>query len=361
MMLGATGDPRRHVLPQLALPPGRARRLARSRPGSAFLPFALVIGVGAHLASRAARRASARACVVVAGLALVRGRRAPARRRPGDAGYVTDLLPGCLALGFGAGLVFPSASVTAMHDVGHDDAGLASGLHVDQRTSSAPRSASPCSPRSPRRPARRPRRLRGRLPRRRRRSRSRSPRWRWSRAPSVKPARRRPGDGALTATVARTVATEPAIDHRRADRRAQRRGDPRRRRALLGDGAATSIAAVAGRGRRLARDGLRPLRLARGDPAGGRRARRAARDRGVRRGAAAGAPTAHRGARARAGRSWRTLGRHTSIAQAAAAQLSPTRCATTHELSATAHVRALVERGREDGELPHRPVPRNGW
>ena len=95
--------------------------------GLAFLPLALIIGVGAHLAPRALSRLGARS-VVVAGLALMAGGSLLLALAPGDAGYVTDLLPGYLALGFGAGLVFPAVSITAMADVVHDDAGMASGL-----------------------------------------------------------------------------------------------------------------------------------------------------------------------------------------------------------------------------------------
>jgi len=47
---------------------------------------------------------------------------------PDRASYAADLLPGLLAIGFGTGLVFPSASVAAMHDVGHNEAGLAAGM-----------------------------------------------------------------------------------------------------------------------------------------------------------------------------------------------------------------------------------------
>ena len=65
---------------------------------------------------------------MVAGLALMGGGSLLLALAPGDASYATDLLPGYLALRFGAGLVFPAVSITAMTDVGHDDAGMASGL-----------------------------------------------------------------------------------------------------------------------------------------------------------------------------------------------------------------------------------------
>jgi hypothetical protein len=47
---------------------------------------------------------------------------------PSDPGYAADLLPGYLLIGFGLGMTFVSASVAAMAEVRHDEAGLASGL-----------------------------------------------------------------------------------------------------------------------------------------------------------------------------------------------------------------------------------------
>jgi predicted MFS family arabinose efflux permease len=95
--------------------------------GLAFLPLALIIGVGAHLAPHALSKLGARG-VVVAGLALMAGGSLLLALAPADASYAADLLPGYLAVGFGAGLVFPAVSITAMADVRHDDAGMASGL-----------------------------------------------------------------------------------------------------------------------------------------------------------------------------------------------------------------------------------------
>jgi len=49
------------------------------------------------------------------------------RAGPG-ASYFTDLLPGLLLTGLGVGLAFVAISVTAMSEVGHQRAGLASGM-----------------------------------------------------------------------------------------------------------------------------------------------------------------------------------------------------------------------------------------
>ena len=47
---------------------------------------------------------------------------------PDRATYLTNMLPGFLLLGAGVGLVFVAVTVTAMADVGHEEAGLASGI-----------------------------------------------------------------------------------------------------------------------------------------------------------------------------------------------------------------------------------------
>jgi MFS transporter len=95
--------------------------------GLAFLPFVLVIGIAAHAGPHLLAHAGARVVVVLglvlsgAGYLLLSGVSA-------GASYLTDLLPGYLAVGFGIGLVFVSVSVTSMADVDEPRAGLASGL-----------------------------------------------------------------------------------------------------------------------------------------------------------------------------------------------------------------------------------------
>ena len=97
------------------------------RVGLEFLPLALVIGAGAHLASRLLRRAGSRV-VIVAGLIAMAGGALLLAHVTASSGYWTGLLPGLLIIGVGTGLVLPSASITAMTDVTEDRAGLASGL-----------------------------------------------------------------------------------------------------------------------------------------------------------------------------------------------------------------------------------------
>jgi EmrB/QacA subfamily drug resistance transporter len=95
--------------------------------GLGFLPFALSIGVAAHLASRLLPRAGSRA-IVVAGLALVGVGALVLAAAPDEASYPLHVLPGFLVLGVGTGLVFPGATVTALSQVPAEEAGLASGF-----------------------------------------------------------------------------------------------------------------------------------------------------------------------------------------------------------------------------------------
>ena len=95
--------------------------------GLAFLPLTLAILAGAHLASHLVGHRGTRG-VTVAGLALMAAGALLLVTAPDDATFAVDLLPGFLLLGLGAGLVFPSVSITAMATVGHETAGLASGV-----------------------------------------------------------------------------------------------------------------------------------------------------------------------------------------------------------------------------------------
>jgi EmrB/QacA subfamily drug resistance transporter len=95
--------------------------------GLAFLPFALVIGLGAHAGSHLLARAGARGVVIV-GLGLMVAAWLLFAAAPDHASYPTQLLPGFLLLGIGAGLTFVAVSVTAMADVRSEDAGRASGI-----------------------------------------------------------------------------------------------------------------------------------------------------------------------------------------------------------------------------------------
>jgi EmrB/QacA subfamily drug resistance transporter len=97
------------------------------RTGLAFLPVALVIGAGAHLAARLLPRAGSRV-LIVAGLAVMGAGALLLTGVSARSGYLTGFLPGLLVTGAGAGLVLPATAVTALSEIAADRAGLASGL-----------------------------------------------------------------------------------------------------------------------------------------------------------------------------------------------------------------------------------------
>jgi MFS family permease len=96
--------------------------------GLAFLPVAIGIaamslGVSARLIMRFGAKTT-----VLPGLALVTIGLALFARAPIEADYLVDLFPALVALGVGAGLVFPSLMTLAMAGATQSDSGLASGL-----------------------------------------------------------------------------------------------------------------------------------------------------------------------------------------------------------------------------------------
>ncbi len=97
------------------------------RTGLEFLPLAIIIGAGAHLAGRLLPRAGSRP-LILAGLLLMAAGALLLSRVSADSGYVTGLLPGLLVIGAGSGLALPATAVTTMNDIAPDRAGLASGL-----------------------------------------------------------------------------------------------------------------------------------------------------------------------------------------------------------------------------------------
>ena len=97
------------------------------KTGLSFLPLALVILAAAHLASHLLSHAGSR-IVAVVGLVMTAVGALLLALAPDRATYLTNMLPGFLLLGAGVGLVFVAVTVTAMADVGHEEAGLASGI-----------------------------------------------------------------------------------------------------------------------------------------------------------------------------------------------------------------------------------------
>lgn len=92
------------------------------RTGLEFLPVALVIGAGAHLASRLLSRAGSRA-LIVAGLAMMGTGALLLTGVSAGSGSPAGFLPGLVVMGAGTGLVQPAAAVTAMSEIAADGAG----------------------------------------------------------------------------------------------------------------------------------------------------------------------------------------------------------------------------------------------
>jgi EmrB/QacA subfamily drug resistance transporter len=97
--------------------------------GLGLLPMVAAIGAGVHLTSHAIGRAGSRT-LIAGGLAVAAAGAAVSAMAPdgGGASYVTDLLPGMLAMGLGFGITLPAVQIAAMSGIGHHGAGAASGL-----------------------------------------------------------------------------------------------------------------------------------------------------------------------------------------------------------------------------------------
>lgn len=95
--------------------------------GLSFLPMALALGAGTHVAAKALRHLAPR---TVAGTGLSTAALAAALLASAGSGtsYAAGILPGLLLLGLGVGMVFVSVSITAMQGVPPQHAGLASGF-----------------------------------------------------------------------------------------------------------------------------------------------------------------------------------------------------------------------------------------
>jgi len=95
--------------------------------GLGFLPSAVTIAVATHVGSRLLTRAGSRVTVVL-GLAVAAAGNLLLTGVDAGGSYAADVLPGLLVASAGVGLIFVTASVTTMHDVEHERAGLASGV-----------------------------------------------------------------------------------------------------------------------------------------------------------------------------------------------------------------------------------------
>jgi EmrB/QacA subfamily drug resistance transporter len=97
------------------------------RTGLAYVPLAVVVAVGAGIASNATAKVPAKT-ILALGLLLVAGGLALMARTPADASYPAQILPVFLAIGLGMGLSFVPLQIAAQAGVPAERAGLAAGL-----------------------------------------------------------------------------------------------------------------------------------------------------------------------------------------------------------------------------------------
>jgi EmrB/QacA subfamily drug resistance transporter len=97
------------------------------RTGLAYVPLAVVVAVGAGVASSVVARVPGKA-VLAAGLLLVAAGLILLARMPADASYPAQLLPVFVMIGLGMGLSFVPLQIAAQAGVPEDRAGLAAGL-----------------------------------------------------------------------------------------------------------------------------------------------------------------------------------------------------------------------------------------
>lgn len=95
--------------------------------GLSFLPMAIALAVGTHVAAKALGHLAPR-IVATAGLCIAAIAGALLASADAGSSYAGGLLPGLLFLGLGLGLVFVCVSVTAMHGIPPQHAGMASGF-----------------------------------------------------------------------------------------------------------------------------------------------------------------------------------------------------------------------------------------
>ncbi|MEO3972925.1 MFS transporter [Streptomyces sp. CAU 1734] len=95
--------------------------------GLVFLPAAVAVALGAHLASRLVGRAGSRACAA-GGLALAAAGTVPLALQTAGSSVYGVFLPGLVTASFGVGAVFVTATTTALAMIDHREAGLASGV-----------------------------------------------------------------------------------------------------------------------------------------------------------------------------------------------------------------------------------------
>src|SRR4051794_15750185 len=97
--------------------------------GLAFLPMAVIIGLGAHVGSHLVGHAGLRIAMaaafalIAAGMLLLSG-------VSGDGSYLSDVLPGMLVAGLGLGIALVSVALSVLTGAADDEAGMLSGLNT---------------------------------------------------------------------------------------------------------------------------------------------------------------------------------------------------------------------------------------
>jgi hypothetical protein len=97
--------------------------------GLAFLPMAVIIGLGAHLGSHLVCHAGVRIAMAAA-FALVAGGMLLLSGVSGDGSYLSDVLPGMLVVGLGLGIALVSVALSVLTGAADDEAGMLSGLNT---------------------------------------------------------------------------------------------------------------------------------------------------------------------------------------------------------------------------------------
>ncbi|MFG3102879.1 MFS transporter [Streptomyces sp. NPDC048182] len=97
------------------------------RTGLAYVPLAVIVAVGAGVASQLVAKVAAKP-VLLTGLTLTAAGMLLLSRAPSDASYAAGLLPAFLLSGLGLGLSFVPVQVAAFTGTQEDESGLSAGL-----------------------------------------------------------------------------------------------------------------------------------------------------------------------------------------------------------------------------------------
>jgi EmrB/QacA subfamily drug resistance transporter len=97
--------------------------------GLAFVPFAVVIGVGVHVARHLIERLGVR-IPMAAGFVVAAGGLLLLSSVSADGSYVADVLPGMLVVGLGLGTILVAVTVSVLTGAADEESGMLSGLNT---------------------------------------------------------------------------------------------------------------------------------------------------------------------------------------------------------------------------------------